>query len=311
MGILLSHLHLLAIEQVKHPIKGDVLTLGQQAVWGTLEDVKNIFISHGLKPKPLKEGFDTKNKIPCLTGTPRGEFTNADAVLALLGAERVFAADISDYENPDYLIDLNYDINEEYYERFDVILDSGTLEHVFDVPTALSNLVKMVKKGGRIILILPSSNAINHGFYSFSPTLFFDFFAANGFSNFNCYLIEKSRFNSYKKSKIYRYNYFPGPSCPLFSKNSVEVCFCATKNNDINFKKINKPIQGMYLASDWFKKKREEPASKKSEIFEIIKNLIQKIEFSTRKFRPDFVDVLYKLYKSGERKKNLTYLGRF
>ncbi|GAH05421.1 unnamed protein product, partial [marine sediment metagenome] len=43
MGILVTHLHLLAMEQDKYPIKGDVLTLGQQAVYETLEGVKNIF----------------------------------------------------------------------------------------------------------------------------------------------------------------------------------------------------------------------------------------------------------------------------
>lgn len=304
MGILVSHLHLLAMEQDKHPIKGDVLTLGQQAVYGTLEDVKNIFMSYDLKLKSLKEGFDTKNKIPDWIGTPREKFTNAHTVLILLGAERVFVTDISDYENPDYLIDLNYDVNEEHYERFDVILDVGTLEHVFDISVALSNLVKMLKKGGRIILILPSSNAIDHGFYSFSPTLFFDFFTANGFSNFSCYLIEGSSFNYMKKSKIYRYNYI-GKQYPLTSKNGVEVCFFATKNNDANFKKINKPIQSIYSNFCWDKKKYEKDASQKLKIFE---KFIRKIEFATRKFRPEFIDILY---KSRERKKNLTYLGRF
>jgi len=305
MGILLSHLHLLAMEQVKHPIKGDVLTLGQQAVYGTLEEIKNIFISHNLKLKSLKEGFDTRNKIPSYVGTPREKFTNAHAVLTLLGAKRVFVTDIADHENPDYLIDLNYDVNKEYYERFDVILDSGTLEHVFEVPVALNNLIKMLKKGGRIILISPSSGSINHGFYSFNPNLFFDFFTANGFSDFSCYLVEGSSFNVYKKSKIYRYNYSPGQEYPLSSKNIVEICFCATKSNRINLNKINKPIQSMYLISNWGRKKDERPISQKLKIF---KELERKIEFYTRKFRPEFIDILY---KSRKRKKNLTYLGRF
>ena len=292
------------MEQVRHPIKGDVLTVGQQAVYGTLEDVKNIFMSYGLKLKSLKEGFDSKNKIPAWVGTPWGKFTNAQTVMMLLGAERVFVTDISDYEHPDYIIDLNYDINEEYYERFDAILDAGTLEHVFDISVALSNLVKMLKKGGRIILISPSSNAIDHGFYSFSPTLFFDFFTANGFSNFSCYLIEGSNFNFMKKSKIYRYNHI-GKDCPLTSKNRVEVCFFATKNNDINLKKINKPVQSIFSSFYWDKKKYGKDASGKLKIF---KKYLRKIEFYSRNFRPEFIDIFY---KSRKRKKNLTYLGRF
>ncbi len=304
MGILQSHLHLLGMEQVRHPIKGDVLTLGQQAVYGTLEDVKNILISYDLKLKSLKRGFDSKNKIPAWAGTPLDKFTNVHAVMTLLGAARVFVTDISDYENPDYLIDLNYDINEEYYEKFDVILDVGTLEHIFDVPVALSNLTKMLRKEGEIILIVPSSNAIDHGFYSFSPTLFFDFFTANGFSNFSCYLIEGSSFNYMKKFKIYRYNHI-GKEYPLTSKNGVEVCFFATKNNDINLEKINKPVQNLYSSFYWNKKKYGKETSRELGIF---KKFIRKLEFDTRKFRPEFIDILY---KSGKRKKNLTYLGRF
>ena len=146
MGIRSSHLHLLAMERAKHPIRGDVLTLGQQAVYGTLGAVKNIFISHGIMPRPLKENFDTKNKIPSWFGTPADKFTNVQSALALLGAEKVSVADISRYENPDYIIDLNYDVAEEYHNRFDVILDIGTFEHIFDVPIALSNFIKMLER---------------------------------------------------------------------------------------------------------------------------------------------------------------------
>lgn len=319
MGLLLSHLHLLAIEQERYPIKGDVLTLGQHEIYETLEGVKKIFISHGIKPKILKEGFDTKNKIFKYAGTPRGElFTNGYATLSMLGAERVFASDVSDYENPDYLIDLNYDVDEKYYEKFDMVLDSGTLEHIFDISTALSNIVKMVKKGGRIFLILPCSNFVDHGFYSFSPILFFDFFRINGFSNFNCYLIEESMVNCYKKSKIYKYSCSPDfLENPLSSKNPIELCFCATKNNDADSRKINKPDQGKYLNCNWGNKTPERSIINSGNVeklsrFEKIK---REIEFSTRKFRPEFVDIFWKSRKTGFRnikiKNNLTYLGKF
>ena len=232
----------------------------------------------------------------------------------MLGAERVFVADVSDYENADYLIDLNNEVAEMYYEKFDVILDSGTMEHIFDVPMALKNYVKMVKKWGRLMFILPCSNTINHGFYSFNPNLFFDFFSANGFSDFSCYLIEESSFNVYKKSNIYQYKPLSTlEEYPLSSHNMVEICFCATKNNDTDSQKINKPIQGMYLTYDWGKKKIEEIASAKALTDEgILKRNIEfykrKIEFATRRFRPEFID---RIWKSKRRKKNLTYLGRF
>jgi SAM-dependent methyltransferase len=302
MGIILSDLHLLALEQKEHPIKGDVLTLGQQAVFASLEEVKEIFVSHGLSIKSLKENFDTKSKLPGYVGTPRGNFTNAQTVFALLGAGRVFASDVSDYEKSDYIIDLNNKVNQEFYEKFDVILDSGTLEHVFDTPTALENVVRMLKKGGRAIFILPSSGAIDHGFYSFSPTFFFDFFKANGFSDFSCYLMEENGFNIYQKSKVYKYKYNNPGDCPLPLKKNVQIFFSAQKNEDC--REIKKPIQGMYLVNNWGKERKGEATFEPSN-FEKLK---RKVEFVTRKFRPEIVDALWKTKK---RMKNLTYLGKF
>lgn len=297
MGMRSSHLHLLAMEHANHPVRGDVLTLGQQAVYGTLEDVKNIFMSHGIMPKSLKDGLDTKNKIPSWFGTPADKFTNAQAALALLGAQKVSVADISEYENPDYIIDLNYDVNEQYYDRFNVILDVGTFEHVFDIPIALSNLIKMLKKGGDIIFMVPSSNSIDHGFYSFSPTLFFDFFAANGFSNFNCYLTVGSNFNYMKKDKVYQYNWVSG-EYSLTSKNNVEVCFFATKDKNADFKKINKPFQSIYRSIYYNRKKGT------NALIKFLKNM----EFYTRRSRPEFIDIIW---RSSKRKRNTTYLGKF
>lgn len=313
MGLIPSHLHLLAIEQHKHPMKGDVLTSGQLAMYETLEDVKNIFVSHGIMPKQLPEGFDTKNKIPACVGTPRENFTNAGAMLSMLGAEKVFVFDVSNYEGADYVIDLNYDVDPKYHERFDVILDSGTLEHVFDTSCALANYVKMLKKGGRLIFFLPCSNAINHGFYSLQPNVFFDFFGANGFSDFNCYLMEESSFNVYKKSKIYRYDYISSlTEYPISTKNTIEVCFFATKNSDANLEKIQKPIQGMYLEYNWGKKNVQASALSNPSASGAVKRITEfykrKWEFSTRRFRPEFID---RLWKSKRRKKNLTYLGKF
>ena len=60
------------------------------------------------------------------------------------------------------------------------LLDSGTLEHVFHLPNALKSVVELAKVGGRVMLLSPSSNHFDHGFYMFSPTLFYDYFSANG-----------------------------------------------------------------------------------------------------------------------------------
>jgi SAM-dependent methyltransferase len=99
-----------------------------------------------------------------------------------LGFDTVSVLDANDYENPTFLHDLNSPrFPKALANAFDLVLDAGTLEHVFDVPTALRTLCQMTRPGGRIVHISPVSNCVDHGFYSFSPTLFADFYAANAF----------------------------------------------------------------------------------------------------------------------------------
>jgi 2-polyprenyl-3-methyl-5-hydroxy-6-metoxy-1,4-benzoquinol methylase len=55
------------------------------------------------------------------------------------------------------------------------VFDGGTLEHIFDYPTAIKNCMKMVKPGGHLLLTTPANNWFGHGFYQFSPELFYSF----------------------------------------------------------------------------------------------------------------------------------------
>ncbi|HEX8075272.1 MAG TPA: hypothetical protein VF545_09850 [Thermoleophilaceae bacterium] len=97
----------------------------------------------------------------------------AEPYLAALGAREVAAMDVSDYEGAEVIHDLNEPLPEDMHERFDVVLDAGSLEHVFDVPTALRSYMQMVRVGGRLIVQTMANNHCGHGFYQFSPELFF------------------------------------------------------------------------------------------------------------------------------------------
>src|SRR5262249_1223064 len=58
--------------------------------------------------------------------------------------------------------------------------DIGTLEHVFDLKEMFFNVQRLLKVGGRIIHVNPTSQ-INHGFINVNATLYRDFYAVNGF----------------------------------------------------------------------------------------------------------------------------------
>lgn len=64
-------------------------------------------------------------------------------------------------------------------EGYDVIFDGGTLEHIYSPAAALENIGQCTRTGGVVVHLVPMDNMINHGFYQFSPKLFFDYYGWN------------------------------------------------------------------------------------------------------------------------------------
>jgi hypothetical protein len=106
----------------------------------------------------------------------------AEEYFRTVGAKEIHSFDNSDYEGATHVHDLNQDIPEQYKKQYNVVLDSGSLEHVFNFPTAIKNCMEMVQVGGYYLAITPANNLMGHGFYQFSPELFYSIFnAGNGY----------------------------------------------------------------------------------------------------------------------------------
>jgi hypothetical protein len=139
---------------------GDVLTLGRQE----LSDGPRIARAHR-----LVEPSDDSRRF-------------AEWALRGIGATSVGSLDASAYEEATILHDLNAPLPVAHHERFDAVIDGGTLEHVFDVRQSLSTLMQLTRVGGSVFLFTPANNQMGHGFYQFSPELFFRAFSPpNGF----------------------------------------------------------------------------------------------------------------------------------
>jgi len=108
---------------------------------------------------------------------------HADAFLqTFLDVASLDTLDRSDYEGATLAHDLNQPLPAARHEQYDAVIDSGTLEHVFNVPVALATCMQLVARGGSLFLSTPANNMCGHGFYQFSPELFFRVFTrANGF----------------------------------------------------------------------------------------------------------------------------------
>ena len=86
--------------------------------------------------------------------------------------------DFTKYEGSEVEWDFNFPIPDEFRNKFDIVIDAGTCEHIFNIAQALSNVQLMLSQGGIAYhggpLCWP-----NHGFYGYNPTLFADFYEAN------------------------------------------------------------------------------------------------------------------------------------
>jgi hypothetical protein len=105
-----------------------------------------------------------------------------EPIYRLLGARDVSSIDASNYEGATHLHDMNEPIPGALRERFSVVHDGGTLEHVFHFPQAMKNAMEMVSVGGHFIQVTVANNFMGHGLYQFSPELLFAIFSEeNGF----------------------------------------------------------------------------------------------------------------------------------
>jgi len=113
-----------------------------------------------------------------------------------LGAQVVDSVDASPYEQASLIHDMNLpwpDAAASARGAYDAVLDFGCLEHVFNFPVAWRNCVDLCRVGGHLLHALPANNLSGHGFYQFSPELFFNLYRPeNGFELRGLYFATKA-----------------------------------------------------------------------------------------------------------------------
>jgi hypothetical protein len=100
----------------------------------------------------------------------------ADNLFRFLGAAEIDSIDAAEYEEASIIHDMNAPVEPGLYAKYTLVVDGGTLEHIFNFPVASSNVIRMTAVGGHILSLVPANNLCGHGFYQFSPELFFRVF---------------------------------------------------------------------------------------------------------------------------------------
>jgi len=172
-----------------------------------------------------------------------------------LKVAEVNTLDYSAYEGADLLHDLNQPIRDHLQGKFDVVVEAGSLEHVFNFPIAIANLMRMTRVGGMVSVSTPSNNLCGHGFYQFSPELIFRVFTPkNGFKLGPVFAL-KARYPGVELIPISDVFELMDPAdagarIGLVTKAPVLLLFHARKVADVPLF-VEPPMQSDYAAA-WF-----------------------------------------------------------
>ena len=101
------------------------------------------------------------------------------ALFRELGVEPT-VIDVAKLRGDERIVDLNQPLPADLARRFDLVVDTGTCEHCFNVGQAFANACEALALGGILVHAAPLTR-INHGFWNFNPTIYPDFFEDNGF----------------------------------------------------------------------------------------------------------------------------------
>ena len=171
-------LTLQALQLIKPYLKGKILQLGYNDILATPEEVEGLF---GVSVKERTD-FGKWHGI-------KHPLVETQAFLEALGCHST-CIDIVQSRGCELVCDLNTPYLPFEPNSFDLVIDGGTLEHVFNIGQALMNVANAVRVGGVIFHGNPV-NWINHGFYSMNPTLLHDFYTQNGWEELHAKIVAR------------------------------------------------------------------------------------------------------------------------
>jgi SAM-dependent methyltransferase len=159
MGLDINAVQFLISARQKGTRFDQTLMLGRQGLNVYPRKMVSLLEKHGLPAEKFKAA--------------NAECAYAEPFFEALGGIRVESLDFSNFEGAKFVHDLNLPIPASMKEQFDVVYDGGTLEHVFNFPNALRNAMELLRPGGRLFIQNCANNLCGHGFYQFSPELFY------------------------------------------------------------------------------------------------------------------------------------------
>lgn len=93
-------------------------------------------------------------------------------------------------------LDLNCDMPPDLYSSCDILIDSGTAEHCFNIGKVIENYYHLLRPNGILIQYIPFLSP-NHGFWSANPTVVYDLASCNPIKILKCELQAYADYSHY------------------------------------------------------------------------------------------------------------------
>lgn len=249
MGMLPSHIRLVASMHKQYGFEGPVCSLGNQDIWASLDDIKEYFRETGCAynaPRSIKAHSSRTFGMSSELSRLSRDFVHASTLFEAFGITEYLDLDKFDSDNPALRHDLNEPIPAGLEGRFGMVFDGGTIEHIFDMRQVMANIVRMLHPRGCVVHI--ASFSMDHGLYALSPGFFFDYYGANGFGEFECFIMEADFSDitrTYARRKRYlEYRYGMNLEGLLDMNKEILVFFAARKLDAVPVPVV--PTQGAY-----------------------------------------------------------------
>lgn len=178
MAISATHFELLSRLKPILPRGGSLLEIGEANWYGDIKPAESLSVLWQALTEPEKAAIGQKVN-DYLYGTNANQFSVVKALYAILfNPRRMVAVDMNGTPEA-WRHDLNAPLPP--MGEFDVIINHGTAEHIFDIAQVFKSMHDACKPGGLMIHEAPFTGWLDHGFYCLQPTLFYDLAAANGY----------------------------------------------------------------------------------------------------------------------------------
>ena len=245
MGIDKTALELILLSQNYVKRNGDdeanILTLGRQQIHISKNDINHLLCKYNFSSLVNKYNvYDYSENLFTNLFEEKWKYIFVDSM------------DNSDYEGASIIHNLNNPFNSS--KKYQYIYDGGTIEHIFNIPQVIENIIDMLDINGLFVSITCNNNFSGHGIYQFSPEFFLS--SLNEKYGMKIESIYLGKVHTSFEEWIDVNDYKGGRNCTKFDDSEpVYILTIARKISNIRENLItNSPHQYSYEKIDWNKK---------------------------------------------------------